>query len=207
MYFQLDIWEQNTNITNVVGGAVGTVGGTLAAIGLIVAAPVALAGLIIGGAASVTTLVADQLKKDNIKKNLQTAKEFLEKDAKLTEELRNSIAKLDEKKSSIISKNYPRIVENTMISDVNLSLPSTWKAPASLRLKHSIPRPSALADGAISSASAVGIVGHIFTLASSAEGLARGARSEYARVLREAAEKLKEGREAAMGDFLADYPI
>ncbi|VDO92798.1 unnamed protein product [Heligmosomoides polygyrus] len=134
---EFDIWEQNTNITNVVGGAVGTVGGTLAAIGLIVAAPVALAGLIIGGAASVTTLVADQLKKDNIK----------------------------------------------------------------------IPRPSALADGAISSASAVGIVGHIFTLASSAEGLARGARSEYARVLREAAEKLKEGREAAMGDFLADYPI
>ncbi|VDO92800.1 unnamed protein product [Heligmosomoides polygyrus] len=63
---EIEKWEENTSVVNVIG-TVGAFGVASSAVGLIVAPPVTFVGLAIGGIGSITTLVINALKQDNIK--------------------------------------------------------------------------------------------------------------------------------------------
>lgn len=137
---EIEKWEENTSVVNVIG-TVGAFGVASSAVGLIVAPPVTFVGLAIGGIGSITTLVINALKQDNIKKSLQTAKDLLDKHRNLTNELAISMEKLiNFNQASIISRNCTSLEENTMISDdqEHPTFP-TKRGPACHRSEESAP--------------------------------------------------------------------
>ncbi|KAK6061200.1 hypothetical protein COOONC_01136 [Cooperia oncophora] len=142
------------------------------------------------------------------------AKEMLEYDRKMTETLANSIASLEDTKASILSSNRIEMKDRCTTSNVNretvissgrVGAVSLAGGAVRLVLKESATLPSAMAKGAVHAITAVGIAIDVLTVALSVKGMVNGSRSETATKLREAAEELKNSREAITRHFLMDY--
>ncbi|KAK6732548.1 hypothetical protein RB195_016737 [Necator americanus] len=210
---ELDRWELGSNISTTAGSIAGIAGGAAVIAGVLVMPPVAVAGLIVGGAAAASNLSTGILKMRNTKKNVVNAMKMLEYDKKLTENLANGIALIEETEASLLTKNYVGIEERlgsrpsreTLLSGVGIGAVSVAGGAARLLLKETAVIQSAALKGAVHAAAGIGIAIDALTAVLSIKGLVDGSHSEVAKKLRVAAEKLKESREEITRRMLMDY--
>ncbi|GMS82199.1 hypothetical protein PENTCL1PPCAC_4374, partial [Pristionchus entomophagus] len=218
---ELDSLKRGCDVSTVVGSTVGIGAGATVIGGLILAPPVAIAGLVVGSLAAAANVATSLVKVGVIRKRAREALELVREDELLhavflvhldellkeqrllgdADEMGEEAIELPEEDVEVLRKQLTPQAE--MVTSVGAAV-ATGVSAAGARaaiLETSRLAPM-VAKGLAHGAAGVGIVIDTLTLVLSSRDLLKGASLEYAVKLREVAQQLKQEMHAETAQFL-----